>query len=177
MSIRYIISDIKQASMSDSFSSWIKTIIVSPSAHLLILFRVGQSVSQIPVIGRLFGVVLEYAIRLLYASDISLKARVEPGLVIVHGHDIVIGADVKIGKNCKIFNGVTLGNKDVFTSSKGNQPTIYDDVVICTGAKILGPVSVGSASLVGANSVLLVDCPANSVAVGVPAKIIDRNHD
>ena len=106
---------------------------------------------------------------------ISCKSKIDEGLIILHGHDIVIGADVIIGKQCRIFNGVTLGNKDITGSSLGNQPSIGNNVVLCTGAKILGPLMIGDNVVIGANSVVLKDCPSNTVFAGVPAKMIKDN--
>lgn len=139
--------------------------------HMGILFRLSQSVSKIPLLGKMISKILEYIIRIFYSSDISYKATIGSGLIFSHGQDIVIGADVKIGKNCTIFNGVTLGNKNLEFSSKGNQPTLGDNVIISTGAKVLGPVIIGDNVTIGANSVVLQDIPSDSIAVGVPAII------
>ena len=136
-----------------------------------IIFRLSQLCTKLPIIGKLFSKILEYIIRILYASDISYKASIGGGLVFSHGHDIVIGADVKIGENCTIFNGVTLGNKNLEFSSEGNQPTVGNNVIISTGAKILGPVNIGNNVIIGANSVVLNDVPTNSIAVGIPALV------
>ena len=124
------------------------------------------------MMGRILGFIVEYLIRVLYASDLSCRSRVGAGFVIQHGHDIVIGADVVIGKRCTIFNGVTLGNKDLSLSSRGNQPRIGDNVTLSTGAKILGPIHVGDNVIVGANSVVLDDCQPNTVVAGIPARVI-----
>jgi len=150
----------------------IKWSVVNHTIHMGILFRLSQSLSKIPFLGKIFSKILEYIIRIFYSSDISYKATIEGGLIFSHGQDIVIGADVKIGKNCTIFNGVTLGNKNLEFSSKGNQPTIGNNVVISTGAKVLGAVKIGDNVIIGANSVVLHDIPSDSIAVGIPAKII-----
>jgi len=139
---------------------------------MLLLFRLGQDLNCIPFIGRFFGFIIEYIIRVIYASDISCRAKVGGGFMIMHGHDIVIGADVVIGCNCKIFNGVSLGNKDTARSSYGNQPVIGDNVLLSTGSKIFGPIKIGDNVVVGANSVVIKDFPSNTVIGGVPAKII-----
>ena len=87
----------------------------------------------------------------------------------MHGHDIVIGSGVTIGENCKIFNGVTLGNKDTETSEVCH-PQLGNGILIGTGAKILGNIRIGDNAKIGANSVVLKDIPANSIWAGVPAK-------
>ena len=77
-----------------------------------------------------------------------------------------------IGNNCTIFQGVTIGS---VRGPKGGVPTIGNNVVICSGAKIIGKVNVGNDVIIGAGAVVVNDIPDNSVAVGVPAKIISKN--
>jgi serine O-acetyltransferase len=122
---------------------------------------------------------VEYLIRILFSSDISCRARIPGNTVFVHGHDIVIGSNVIMGDNCKIFNGVTLGSKNTeswMNSSEGaiDQPSIGNRCVISTGAKILGNIRIGDDCIIGANAVVISNIPSNSIAVGVPAKIIKR---
>lgn len=174
MGLKLFFADLRAATQSRSVLVNAKWFLLSHSLHMLFFFRLGQSLSSIPFFGKLFRFVIEYWIRVVYSSDISCLSTIGPGFVIVHGHDIVIGADVVIGRNCKIFNGVTLGNKDVSQSSLGNQPTVGDNVILSTGAKILGAINVGSNVIVGANSVVLIDCPCDTVVAGVPAKIVKR---
>lgn len=148
-----------------------KAALISHTFHMVLMIRVGQLVAKIPLAGSAMRIFVEYLIRILFASDISCKAEIGSGLAIMHGQDIVIGAYVKIGTNCKIFNGVTLGNRYTETSNSA-QPKIDNNVVLGTGAKILGDIHLGDNAKVGANSVVLIDVPANRVAVGVPAKLI-----
>lgn len=151
----------------------LKILLLSHTFHLVFFYRFGQSLSKVPVLGPLFRVLFEYFIRIVFSSDISLKSKIGPGLVIVHGHDIVIGGEVIIGRRCKILNGVTLGNKDTELSAN-QQPVVGDNVVIGAGAKILGHVSIGSNVVIGANSVVLRDIPSNHTFAGVPAKDIHK---
>jgi serine O-acetyltransferase len=169
MSIKNFYSDVCSASKSQNVIVNIKWFICNHTLHMLFLIRLGGSLSKTPLIGRVFSLIIEYIIRILFSSDISLKAKFGKGLVIAHGHDIVIGADVILGDNCKIFNGVTLGNRDTEKSSKGNQPRVGHNVLISTGAKILGPVIIGNNVKIGANSVVLKNCTENGTYVGVPA--------
>lgn len=152
-----------------SIKQTITTIFFNHSFHLVFFVRLGQLCRTVPIIGSILGILIEYFIRIIYASDISCKAKIGGGLMLVHGHDIVIGGDVIIGKNCKIFNGTTFGNKDTETTIN-QQPVIGNNVVIGTGAKILGNITLGDNVRVGANSVVLNDIPDNSTAVGIPAK-------
>ena len=151
--------------------------IYAPFNHtkqMLLLVLIGQRLFCIPLIGKFLGKLVEYVIRVVFGSDISCCAKIPRDVMFIHGHDIVIGAAVKIGARCKIFNGVTLGNKDTEDDATA-QPIVGDDCVISTGAKILGRISIGNNSIVGANAVVLVDVPANSIAVGVPARVIPRD--
>ena len=91
-------------------------------------------------------------------------------LVIDHGMGIVIGETAEIGDDCLIYHGVTLGGtgKDVGK----RHPTIGNNVLIGTGAKVLGPIKVGDNSRIAANSVVTKDVPAYSVVGGNPARVI-----
>jgi len=142
--------------------------------QMRLLLMIGQKCLRIPIIGNFLSVFCEYLIRIFFASDISCKAKIPGDVVFVHGHDIVIGSDVTIGKGCKIFNGVTFGNKDT-ESTSNDQPTIGDNCLISTGAKILGSITVGDNCIIGANSVVISNIPPNSVAVGIPARVVKNN--
>lgn len=169
MGIRYFYQDLRKVAGTGKISM-LKSFIFSHTIHLTLLLRLGQSLGRIYLIGRILSWFIEYVIRVLFSSDISCRSKIGPGLIIMHGHDIVIGADVVIGDNCKIFNGVTLGNKDIFLSSKGNQPLVGNNVVISTGAKILGALTIADNVIVGANAVVVKSCDTNSTYVGIPAR-------
>jgi len=175
MSLKYFLKDLEASSKSASSLIKLKCLLVSHTLHMTFLLRLGQSCQNVPFIGSVMRIIIEYIIRIIYSSDISCKAVIGSGLTIMHGHDIVIGADVEIGRNCKIFNGVTFGNKDLEQPSSSNQPTVGNNCIFCTGAKIIGPIEVADNVTVAANAVLLVDCIENSVVGGIPAKIIRVN--
>ena len=103
--------------------------------------------------------------------EIHPGATIGDGLCIDHGMGIVIGETAVIGNNCTIYHGVTLGGRGHVKGTK-RHPEIGDNVLIGAGAKILGPVTIGSGSSIGANAVILHDVPANSTVVGVPGKIV-----
>jgi serine O-acetyltransferase len=96
--------------------------------------------------------------------------------MIPHPQSIVIGAFCVIGDNVTIESGVTIGRDFDITNSSNGYPHIGDNVYIGTGAKLIGPVNVGDNSVIGANAVVTKDIPANSVAVGIPAKVIRNIH-
>lgn len=110
--------------------------------------------------------------RHLTGIEIHPGATIGKGLLIDHGMGVVIGETAEIGDNCTIYQGVTLGGtgKDVGK----RHPTLGDNVMVGAGAKILGPVHIGSGSKVAANAVVLHEVPENSTAVGIPAKVVRR---
>lgn len=87
---------------------------------------------------------------------------------------VVIGETAEIGNNVVMYHNVTLGGIGGEKNVK-RHPTIEDDVIIGTGAKILGPITIGKGAKIGANSVVLQDIPPYSTAVGAPAKVIKKN--
>lgn len=106
--------------------------------------------------------------RWLTGIEIHPGARIGRRFFIDHGMGVVIGETAEIGDDVMLYHGVTLGGR---TRGAGKRhPTLGDGVAVGAGAKILGPVKVGSGSLVGANAVVTKDAPADSVLVGVPAK-------
>jgi serine O-acetyltransferase len=98
--------------------------------------------------------------------EIHPAAEIGDGLFIDHGAGVVIGETAEIGDNVTLYQGVTLGGTG-FARGK-RHPTVEDDVVVGSGAKLLGPIKVGHGSKVGANSVVIHDVPPNSTVVGNP---------
>ena len=107
-----------------------------------------------------------------FGIEIAVRCPIGPGLFLPHSHGTVIGA-WRIGSNATIFQGVTLGAREVdFTYTKDSRPTLGDDIIVGAGAKVLGGVALGDRVRVGANAVVLKDIPADTLAVGVPARLI-----
>jgi serine O-acetyltransferase len=104
--------------------------------------------------------------RVLTGVEIHPAARIGSALFIDHGAAVVIGETAEIGDNVTLYQGVTLGGTG-FARGK-RHPTVEDDVVVGSGAKLLGPIEVGRRSKIGANSVVIHDVPANSTVVGNP---------
>ncbi len=161
--------DLAAQSNSGSGLAKLKIALLNHSFHLVFLIRLGEAVGRLPILGRLLRHIIEYIIRIVYASDISCAAKISGGINIMHGHDIVIGSGVVIGPNCKIFNGVTMGNKDT-ESVEICQPTLQAGVVVGTGAKLLGAIVIGEGAKIGANSVVTKNVPPGQTWVGVPAR-------
>ncbi len=102
--------------------------------------------------------------------EIHPAAKIGSGLFIDHGTGVVIGETTVIGDNCTIYQGVTLGGTG---KDKGKRhPTIGNNVTIGSGAKVLGPFTVGDNSKIAANAVVLSQVPPNSTCVGVPGRIV-----
>jgi serine O-acetyltransferase len=130
----------------------------------LLSHRVAHALHEasVPVLPRL----LANATRVTTGVEIHPAARVGDSLFIDHGAGVVIGETAEIGKNVTLYQGVTLGGTG-FQRGK-RHPTVGDDVVVGSGAKLLGPIEVGSRAKIGANSVVIHDVPANSTVVGNP---------
>jgi serine O-acetyltransferase len=109
---------------------------------------------------------IAYASRAATGVEIHPAARIGDSLFIDHGTGVVVGETAEIGDDVTIYQGVTLGGTG-FQRGK-RHPTVEDEVVIGSGAKLLGPITVGRAAKVGANSVIIHDVPANSTVVGNP---------
>lgn len=106
--------------------------------------------------------------RWLTGVEIHPGARIGRRFFIDHGMGVVIGETAEIGDDVMLYHGVTLGGR---TRDAGKRhPTLGDGVAVGAGAKILGPVTIGAGSVVGANAVVTRDAPADSILVGVPAK-------
>ncbi len=102
--------------------------------------------------------------------EIHPGAQIGSGLFIDHGMGVVIGETAVIGDNCTIYHNVTLGGTG---KEKGRRhPTIGNNVLIGTGAKLLGAINIGNNALIGANAVVLNDVPDEATVVGVPGKVV-----
>ena len=102
--------------------------------------------------------------------EIHPGATIGKGLLIDHGMGVVIGETAVVGDNCTIYQGVTLGGTGKHTGKR--HPTIGNNVMVGSGAKVLGPFTVGDNAKIAAGTVVLDTVPENATAVGVPARII-----
>jgi serine O-acetyltransferase len=116
--------------------------------------------------------IISTVVRLATGVEIHPAARIGPRLFIDHASGVVIGETCDIGADVTIYQGVTLGGTSL---AKGRRhPTIGDRVVIGAGAKVLGPITVGADSRIGANAVVVRDVPEGCVVVGVPGRAVQR---
>ena len=123
--------------------------------------------------GRLPARALAELIRVLTGVEIHPAATLAPGVFIDHATGVVIGETAEVGADVTIYQGVTLGGTSLDHGKR--HPTIGDRVIIGAGAKVLGPVTVGHDSQIGANAVVVKPVPAGSVVVGVPGQVIARS--
>lgn len=116
-----------------------------------------------------------YILRIVFSMDVTNTANIHPSTQFVHnGLGCVFHPNVNISPNCRIYQNVTLGgNAKVVQGKVINRggPTLEEGVTIFSGACILGPVTIGKNSIVGANAVVTKNVPPNCLAVGVPAEI------
>ncbi|MEK3806556.1 MULTISPECIES: serine O-acetyltransferase [Metabacillus] len=117
--------------------------------------------------------VISQVSRFFTGIEIHPGAKIGRRFFIDHGMGVVIGETCEIGDNVTVFQGVTLGGTG---KEKGKRhPTILDNALIATGAKVLGSITVGAYSKIGAGSVVLRDVPDHSTVVGIPGKVVIRN--
>jgi serine O-acetyltransferase len=135
-----------------------------PGVHALLVHRVAHGLHEagFPLLPR--G--LATASRALTGIEIHPSADIGDSFFVDHGMGVVIGETAEIGDNVTLYQGVTLGGTGFATGKR--HPTVQDNVTIGSGAKLLGPITIGHGSKIGANSVVIHDIPANSTVVGNP---------
>ncbi len=117
--------------------------------------------------------IISQSSRFFTGIEIHPGAKIGKGLFIDHGMGVVIGETAEIGDNCLIYQGVTLGGTGKDQGKR--HPTLGNNVMVGAGAKVLGPFKVGDNAKIAANAVVLEEVPPNSTAVGVPARIVNRD--
>ncbi len=138
--------------------------------HALAFYRIAHFFYKIHLffIARFFSQLAKF----LTGIEIHPGAKIGKGLFIDHGTGVVIGETAEIGDDCTIYQGVTLGGTGKDTGKR--HPTIGNNVLIGSGAKVLGPFTVGNNVKIAAGAVVLGEIPDDCTAVGVPARIVRR---
>jgi len=150
--------------------TWYEILVSYPGLHAMWFYRMAHWLwtHRLFWLGRFFS----HLGRALSGIEIHPGATIGPGFFIDHGMGVVIGETAEVGTNVTLYHGVTLGGT---SWKKGKRhPTIEDDVVIGAGAKILGPITIGARTRVGANAVVVKDVPPDSVVVGIPGRVTHR---
>ncbi len=151
--------------------SRLEVVLCYPGVHALALHRLAH---------RLWGTgwyvsarLVSHLSRFLTGIEIHPAARLGEGVFIDHGMGVVIGETAEVAENVTLYQGVTLGGTSLKREKR--HPTLERDVVVGTGAAVMGAITVGEGTRIGAGSVVVRDVPPNSVVVGVPGKVISRD--
>lgn len=149
----------------------LETALCYPGLHATFAYRIAHVLWRKRV---KFGArLISYFARAVTGIDIHPGATIGPGFFIDHGAGVVIGETAEVGRDVTIYHGVTLGG--VSWSPGKRHPTVGDETVVGSGAKILGPVILGPRVRVGANSVVIEDVPEEATVVGIPARIVQTD--
>jgi serine O-acetyltransferase len=148
--------------------STLEVIFCYPGLHAVWIHRIAHWfwIHKMFFLGRF----ISHSGRFLTGIEIHPGATIGRKFFIDHGMGVVIGETAEIGDNVTLYHGVTLGG--VSWEKVKRHPTVEDNVVIGSGAKVLGPFTVGNGSRIGSNSVVVKEVPPNSTVVGVPGRVV-----
>ena len=151
--------------------NWLEVLLCYPGLQALLLHRVAHwlFLMRIPLIPRL----LSHFNRFITGIEIHPGAQIGQGVFIDHGMGVVIGETAIIGDRSLIYQGVTLGGTGKETGKR--HPTLGENVVVGTGAKVLGNLQIGDNVRIGAGSVVLRDVPSDCTVVGIPGRVVHRS--
>ena len=155
--------------------SRLEVVLCYPGYHALLFYRISSWFWRRR--WRLTGRFLSHIGRMLTGIEIHPGVRIGRRFVLDHGYGVVIGETSIIGDDVTLYQGVTLGGVSPSVDShlqvdQKRHPTLLDGVIVGSGAQVLGPITVGEGSRVGANAVLHMDIPAGVTAVGIPARVV-----
>lgn len=170
---KYLKSEIKAIRERDpAAKSTIEILLCYPGLHSITIHRLAHWCYKrnFSLIAR----VISNISRFFTSIEIHPGAKIGKGVFIDHGMGVVIGETTEIGNNVTIYQNATLGGTGKETGKR--HPTIEDNVVISSGAKVLGPFTVGKNSKIGAGSVVLKEVPSNCTVVGIPGKVVVKNN-
>lgn len=166
--------DLTRVQQKTNLFDFVNAILFNHSCKYLLWFRIGNFFRNSTIFKPIYIIALIYIRRLShkYNMRIPIKTKICKGLL-ARFFSIVISEDSIIGNHVTIFNGVTIGTERGDTNS--GYPIVGNEVVIATGAKIIGNIRIGNHVFVGANAVVAKDIPDNTVVVGILAKILNIN--
>lgn len=167
-----LIYDIKSILERDPAArNGLEVLLLYPGLHAVIWHRIAHFFFKIHL--KFIARLISQIARFFTGIEIHPGAVIGKGLLIDHGMGVVIGETTVIGDNCTIYQGVTLGGTG---KEKGKRhPTLGNNVMVGSGAKILGPFTVGDNSKIAAGAVVLSEVPPDSTCVGVPARIVRQD--
>ena len=169
MMLRQINEDIVVALEKDPAArNALEVLFLYPGVHALIAYRVTHLLWGMGL--KFIARGLSQLARLITGIEVHPAAIIGKRLFIDHGMGVVIGETSEIGNNVFIYQGVTLGG--LATKTGKRHPTVFDNVVIGAGAKILGPIKIGCNTKIGSGSVVLQDVPEYSTVIGVPGRVV-----
>ncbi len=146
---------------------YLQIILLYPGLHALMAHRINHRLWKLKF--QFLARLLSQIVRFITGIEIHPGAQIGKGLFIDHGMGVVIGETTIVGDDVTLFQGVTLGGTGKECGKR--HPTIGNNVVIGAGAKVLGNITVGDSSYIGANAVILKDIPNNATVVGVPGRV------
>jgi len=154
--------------------STLEVVLCYPGFHALVIYRMAHGAWRRGWL--LVGRLLSHFGRFMTGIEIHPGARIGSGLFIDHGMGVVIGETAEIGDRVTLYHGVTLGGllpsvNAAAQAGHKRHPTLSDDVIVGSGAQILGPITVGTGARVGANAVVTKDVPPGVTMAGIPARI------
>lgn len=150
--------------------SWVQVLLCYSGLHAVWMHRLAHRLWRAR--WRLLPHLIAHFSRWITGIEIHPAAKIGPRLFIDHGMGVVIGETSEIGADVTLYHGVTLGG--VSLSHGKRHPTIEDDVVIGAGAKVLGAITIGKNTRIGANAVVVKDIEPSMVVVGIPGKPVQR---
>jgi serine O-acetyltransferase len=170
---RVFVEDLNAVVQNDpAATSRLETLLCHLPLHAVWVYRIAHVAHdrwRIPLLPRLLSALA----RFWSGVEIHPSARIGRAFFIDHGMGVVIGETAEIGDHCVMFHNVTLGGTGKHRGKR--HPTVCDNVLIGTGATLLGPITIGANSKVGANSFIQMhDVPPDSTAVGTPARLVKR---
>ncbi len=152
-------------------TSYLQAIVFSSGFHAICLHRLSHYLWNKKI--KFFARLLSQFSRFLTGIEIHPNAKIGKSFFIDHGMGIVIGETAEIGNNVTLYHGVTLGGRTVFGKNgkimNKRHPTIGNNVIIGSGAQVLGPINIGNNVKIGSNAVVVKDVEDNLTVVGVPA--------
>ncbi len=151
--------------------SWLEVLLCYPGLHAVWGYRLAHALWTRGF--KLAGRWVSHLVRFFTGIEIHPGATIGPGFFIDHGMGVVIGETAEIGADVTLYHGVTLGGVSLHKGKR--HPTLEDRVVVGAGAKVLGAITIGHDTRIGANAVVVKSVPPNAVVVGVPGQNIARS--